>query len=257
LRTSCAIAVATLGAAVAGACTSQLPLEGGTSVLVVSSVLNAMQDTQVVVVQRTRDGGPAPSPVNSATVTITGPDGVVMRGVEMPDAALGRSYRVALSAFHEQLVPGGTYQLHITLTTGEDVTGTTTIPLAQPVSSPGAADLFNTATDTLRLTWPAVEGAAGYEVRVQSSAGVYALFVDTTVALPGTIRSLDGRAAFAPPLTAQVTVSAVDANYYRYYRTSSDEFTGVAVQGNLTGAQGVFGSIVVVAWRTLRVTTFP
>ena len=63
---------------------------------------------------------------------------------------------------------------------------------------------------------------------------------------------------FAPgadgSLVAQVTVAAVDAGYYNYYRTNSDEFTGAAVQGNLTGAQGVFGSIVVVAWQLLRVT---
>jgi len=213
-----------------------------------------MQDTQVVVVQQTRNGGPGPSPVDGATVTITGPDGVAMTGIEMPDTALGRSYRVALSAFHEQLVPGGTYQLHVTLVAGEDVTGTTTMPLAQPVSSPGPTAFFNEATDTLRLVWPAVQGAASYEVRVQSPAGVYALFADTPVALPGTLRSLDGKAAFVSPLAAQVTVSAVDANYYRYYRTNGDPFTGAAVQGNLTGAQGVFGSIVVVAWRTLRVT---
>ena len=56
-------------------------------------------------------------------------------------------------------------------------------------------------------------------------------------------------------LEHQVIVSAVDAAYYRYYRSSSDEFTGATVQGNLTGAQGVFGSLVVVTVRALQVET--
>jgi hypothetical protein len=242
-------------AALASGCFSQLPLEGGASTLVVTAVLDALHDDQVVAVQRTHGGGPGPYPVDSATVAITGPDGIVMTGVEATDSAIGRSYRVTLSAFHEQLVPGGTYRLHVKLASGEDVTGATTVPASQPVAPPGASEPFSAATDTLVLSWPTVQGAGGYEVRVQSAAGVYALFADTSAALPGNLTSLEGKAVFAPGLDHAVTVSAVDANYYRYYRSSSDEFTGTAVQGNLTGAQGVFGSIVVVAWHALHVTT--
>jgi hypothetical protein len=243
-----------VGAALASGCFSQLPLEGGSSTIVVSAVLDALHDEQIVAVQRTYGGAPAPYPVDSATVTITGPDGVVMTGVEVADSTIGKSYRVTLSAFHEQLVPGATYRLSVTLATGEQVTGTTTIPVAAPASPPADTLQFSSSTDTLRLSWPAVPGAASYEVRVQSTAGVYALFADTSAALPGTLSSLEGKAVFAPGLVHQVTVTAVDASYYRYYRTNSDEFTGAAVLGNLTGAQGVFGSIVVVGWQSLRVT---
>ena len=139
-------------------------------------MLNATQDDQVVVVQRTTAGVPQAAPVESATVTITGPDGVPMTGVEVTDSTLTRVYHVTLSTFHEQLVPGGTYRLHVQLKTGEDVTGTTTIPDARPSLPPVAIVPFNEATDTLRLSWPAVQGAASYEVRVQSAAGVYAMF---------------------------------------------------------------------------------
>jgi hypothetical protein len=40
-----------------------------------------------------------------------------------------------------------------------------------------------------------------------------------------------------------VTVSAVDVNYYDYYRAQSDPFAG-APPSHLTGAVGVFGAYV-------------
>src|SRR5690348_983615 len=101
LRTRPTALGALAAAAFAAGCTSRLPLESGASTLVVTAVLNTMQDTQVVLVQRTTNGGPAAAPVDSAVVTITGPDGVEMIGVEAYDANLGRNYRVTLSAFHE------------------------------------------------------------------------------------------------------------------------------------------------------------
>lgn len=255
-RHAAAFAGPALAILAAGACVRETPLQVTSTTIVVHAVLNALDDEQVVLVQRTTDGIPLlTSPADSATVTITGPDGVAMTAVEAPDSLFTRVYQVSLSANHQQLVPGGTYHLRVQLTTGEDITGTTTIPDASPVLPPVAILPFNEATDTLRLGWPPVTGAASYEVRVQSTAGVYALFTDTSVALPGTLQSLEGKAVFVAGLDNQVVVSAVDAAYYQYYRTSSDEFTGATVQGNLTGAQGVFGSLVVVAVRALHVAT--
>lgn len=254
-RRAAPFAGAALAVFMAGACVHETPLQVTSTTIVVHSVLNALDDEQVVVVQETANGTPLLTvPADSATVTITGPDGVVMTAVEVPDSAFTRVYQIALSANHERLVPGGTYRLHVRLRTGEEITGTTTIPDASPVLPPVALLPFNATTDTLRLSWPPVTGAASYEVRVQSTAGVYALFADTGVVLPGTLQSLEGKAVFVGGLDHEVVVSAVDEAYYQYYRTSSDEFTGAAVQGNLTGAQGVFGSLVVVAVRALQVT---
>jgi hypothetical protein len=250
------MALGSLPAIVASGCFTRTPLEVSTSTIVVHAVLNAAQDVQVVAVQRTTGGMPLASPVDSATVTITGPDGVAMTGVEVSDSVLVRVYNVSLAAFHEQLVPGGTYHLTVKLKTGEEVTGTTTIPNAQPVPPPVTTGVFNEATDTLRLSWPAVPGATSYEVRVQSAAGVYVMYTDTTAAvLPGTLRALEGKVVFADGLDHQVIVSAVDAAYYAYYRTNSDEFTGATVQGNLAGAEGVFGSLVIVATRAFHVAS--
>jgi hypothetical protein len=243
-----AVAVAAL--VFAGGCQTTTPLESATSTIVVHSVLNASQDDQLVEVLRTTNGFAYGSFVDSALVTITGPDGVAMTGVTQPGTT---TYHVSLSSYHKALVAGGTYHLRVRLKTGEEVTGTTIIPNAQPSSATPSPVPFNDATDTLRLSWSAVQGATSYEVRVESGTHVYALFADTSVALPGTLRTLEGTIVFTRGAVNTVIVSAVDAAYYEYYRTNSDGFTGAAVQGNLSGAEGVFGSIVVLSVGALRV----
>ena len=75
----------------------------------------------------------------------------------------------------------------------------------------------------------------------------------SSIALPGTLTSLEGKDAFLNGYDQQIVVSAVDAAYYQYYRSNSDEFTGATVQGNLMGAEGVFGSLVIVVTRAFRV----
>jgi hypothetical protein len=246
---------ACIAAGVAAACTKTTPLESTTSTIVVHAVLNAFQDDQIVAVQRTMNGIPAAVPVDSAKVTITGPDGVALTGVEVPDSALTSAYRVRLSSYNAALVPGGTYRLDIRLKTGEEITGSTTIPDANPTVPPATYNVFVPAYDTLRLHWSPVQDASSYEVRVASIDGTYALFADTSVVLPGNLRSFNGTPVFAAQAYHTIVVSAVDANYYAYYRTNSDEFTGAAVQGNLSGAQGVFGSLVIVTALEIYVAT--
>jgi hypothetical protein len=129
-----------------------------------------------------------------------------------------------------------------------------TIPIARPVLPPVAAGVFNEATDRRKLSWPAVQPASSYEVRVQSKAGVYALFTDSCAALlAGNLRALERKAVFADGLDHQVVERAVEAAYYRYYRTNSDEFTSATVQGNLAGTEGVFGSLEIVSTRAFHV----
>jgi hypothetical protein len=248
-------ALAGVAALSAAGCFGKSPEEVGTSTIVVHAVLNAAQDTQVVSVQRTTAGEPLANPVDSAVVTITGPDGAVMTATESTDAVLGRVYRISLAASHEQLAPGATYGLRVRLRTGEEITGTTTVPSAVPSAQPSPVVAFDETTDTLRLNWTAVAGARSYEIRVQSTAGVYVTYADTNAAaLPGNLRALEGKIVFTAGLDHQVIVSAVDAAYDRYYRTNSDEFTGTRVQGNLSGAEGLFGSIVILKVVSLHVT---
>jgi hypothetical protein len=252
-RRAALLLCAAIGAA--AACTGTTPLNVQTSTIVVHAVLNAAQDDQIVVVQRTSNGVPDAVPVDSAAVAIIGPDGVVMIGVEKTDSSMTRDYHITLSGYHEHLAPGATYQLRVKLKTGEEISGTTTIPSAQPVAPPAGTTPFNAATDTMRLAWSPVPGASSYEVRVQSTAGAYVLYNgDTSAVLPGTLRALEGKVVFADGLDHQVIVSAVDDAYYQYYRRNSDEYSGAAVQGNLTGAEGVFGSIVIVAQKSIHVS---
>ncbi len=248
--------IATTAAIGATGCIVRSPLEATSSALVVHAVLNTVQDEQVVDVQRMLPGYQSGNAVDSALVTITGPDGIAMKAVEDTGKLGTRVYRIKLSLYHAQLMPGATYHLRVHLKSGEEVTGTTTIPNTQPLPDTRLELLvFNKSRDTLRLAWPSVQGAASYELRVQSNSGTFVMFADTSIVVAGNMTSLEGRNVFENGENHQITVSAVDVNYYQYYRSNSDEFTGAAVQGNLTGAQGVFGSLVIIAARYLHVTT--
>lgn len=86
-------------------------------------------------------------------------------------------------------------------------------------------------------------GASSYEVLIRSSRSVFAVFTDTSIMLTGN-STFNGNSAFTTGLTHQLVVSAVDANYYDYYRRNSDPFTAVGVSNHLEGGIAVFGSIV-------------
>src|SRR5262249_19061245 len=148
------------------------------------------------------------------------------------------------------LIPGGTYQLRVVVPDGRTVTGRTTIPNAVPWIATAPAQTFDRTRDTLSLEWPRVAGARSYQVFVQSTANVYSVFADTSVALPGNLQSLDtGEDVFERRLTHQLTVIAVDENYFDYYHRTSDFLSGTGLDMHLDGGIGVFGSVVTVATR--------
>jgi hypothetical protein len=105
----------------------------------------------------------------------------------------------------------------------------------------------------LSLAWPRVAGASAYDVAISSARSSFEAFSDTTIVLLGTARSSDGTDAFLSGLVHHVVVSAVDANYYDYYRRGSDFLTGAGPIVHLSGAIGVFGSIVPLGSGTLTV----
>ena len=47
-----------------------------------------------------------------------------------------------------------------------------------------------------------------------------------------------------PGFRQDVLVAAVDSNFYDYYRTNNDPFTGAGIISRLTGGLGLFGSLV-------------
>ena len=65
--------------------------------------------------------------------------------------------------------------------------------------------------------------------------------------LPGTLRNADVLSlphVFIPGFPQTVTVSAVDSNYYDWYRTRNDAISGEGLVNRVKGGIGVFGSLV-------------
>jgi hypothetical protein len=254
--------------------TIQLPSMPST--VVIHGVLSPSATAQTMLLERTLTGAvgvpllypfESDEPVLSdhgiaesyATTQLVLPNGQIISGREVRTfSATGHGggiyqFDVAGSA----LVPGGTYRLRVVTQKGETLSGETMVPVATPVSS-GPTATFDRSTDTLSMTWPAVPQARGYEVRIDSPYGPWIAFTDSThVALTGSLRNLAADNLpnlFQPGFRQAVTVSAVDANMYDYYRSTNNAFTGAGIVNHITGGTGVFGSLVIISRRTLDVT---
>lgn len=147
----------------------------------------------------------------------------------------------------QAIVRGGRYRLRVTLPGGTQVVeGETTVPIPviNPDSLPGMR--FDRERDTLRLSWPAATRAHRYVLQVQTPYGPFQLFSDTNaITLTGGLRNfLVDRIplVFTPGFLQQVQIAAVDTNYYDYYRSLNDPFTGSGILTRLRGGTGLFGS---------------
>lgn len=254
---------------VASACLEHTPLDPGPDLVVVHGVLNPREPVQHVLVRQTTDGARYGPPVSGATVLLTAPDGATFVGTEKVNpvdsgqfGAPEPRYDIPTGA----LTAGAAYRLRVLLPTGEVVEGETDVP-AVPFLPTATERRFDRDRDTLRLSWPRVTGARAYEVRVVAqrdtfvmvgegvyiySYGRYATYVDTSVALPGTLKS-GSTPVFSPGSRYDVVVSAVDANYYDYYRSESEPLTATTLPTSLRGAVGVFGAIVPIIRMTVVV----
>jgi hypothetical protein len=113
----------------------------------------------------------------------------------------------------------------------------------------------------LKLSWTPAKGARTYAFRVESPFGAFQLFSDTAkLALPGGLRNLfasDLQRVFIPGFQQMMTLYAVDTNYFDYYRSRNDPFTGSGIINRLDGGIGLFGSVVTIDVRMLDVTQQP
>lgn len=222
--------------------------------LVVHAVLDAGASAQTVKVQYL-DGsfGHTLTNVAGAEVSITTPDGRVFHGQESGTSGSGGLVYSVTGLNRAEIVPGGTYLLRVRTQAGEEASGTTTMPAFTVVpNQPITVSRFERARDTLRLTWSSVPLAKRYQVSIQTSFvddgrllsfSTYRVFSDTGIVIAGTARTLENEPVFLEGTNASVLVAAVDDNYYRYYHPNVDPFAG-APPSNLTGAIGVFGSVV-------------
>lgn len=248
-----------VGAAVAACHSLEDPASATDSQLVIHAVMDAGTDEQTILVFRARTGTQTSGassisddePVTRATVTVTSPNGVLMTAVDTLQSP--GVYVFSPSRYQQVLTRGATYALHVQTREGEAASGATTIPSAPPslVLTPRP---FNRLRDTLRLAWPSVPGARSYQILIRSARTErYRNFSDTSFVLAGTALNVNGDTVFAPGRTTAVSVSAVDLNYYEYYRAQSDPFAGAAPT-HLIGAAGVFGSSAPVLSLQLQVS---
>jgi hypothetical protein len=145
------------------------------------------------------------------------------------------------------ILPGATYRLRITTVEGDTVTGTTTVPEVSTVAPGTGTRFFNRDRDTLRFFWDPVPLSQRYLVRIESPWGPMFLFTDELEArLPGTLRNIfqeNFPSVFLPGFQSRISVAAVDLNYFDYYRSANDPFTGTGLISRLDGGVGVFAGL--------------
>lgn len=201
------------------------------------------------------DGG---APEVGAIATLTTPTGQVIPGPEWQTfSPLGTGAGVYIFALPgTALVPGGKYTLRVVTKRQEIITAETVVPDTRAVTAGPTVD-FNRASDTFTMEWPAVGKSRGYQVRIDNPYTPWITFTDSLhVSLTGTLRILAADNlphVFLPGFRQIVTISAVDANVYDYYRTYNNAFTGAGLISRVTGGLGVFGSVITVSRRTVNV----
>src|SRR5262249_32669085 len=161
--------------------------------------------------------------------------GKTIRGIE--DATTSASHQ-GLGVYRVQipgpsLVLGGLYRLHVRTAQGEELTASTRIP-KPAVRSTGALNrVFNVDHDISNPQWQAVAGASSYFVRVETPFSPFLAFTDSTrFQFNGQLRNLfssDLRHVFLPGFQQEILIAAVDSNFYDYYRTGNDPFTGSGI----------------------------
>ena len=245
------------------------------SFLVVHGVLNTSSPDQVVLLERSLTGAvdikntnfnpnePIASdggvPVTGAVAELITPTGQVVNGIEDRLVTVNQTgsgvYRFRLAG--ATLQRGRTYRLHVRTREGEELVATTTIPDA---ATPSAMPIksFNRTQDTLTLTWPPAQFARSYAARIETPFGPFFLFTDSLhLRVTGELRNFfadDLPRVLIPGFEQGVLIAAVDSNFYDYYRTQNDPFTGSGIISRVQGGVGFFGSLVPVARQVLDVT---
>jgi hypothetical protein len=265
LRSECIAALALLPLLLAGCEIEKVGIPRTDSRVALHSVLSATASTQVMLLERTRTGSvavvgsqfDAPDPIftdpgiteSNAFVRLITPDGRTLIGREdntvRSDGKGFGVYRFDLAG--SALVRGATYKLLVQTVPGENLSAETSVP-AGVVADVAQARTFDRSRDTALVEWPAAVGARSYFVRVETPFGPRSFFTDSTrVRLTGDLRNVDTdalRHVFIPGFPQSVTVSAVDSNYYDWYRSHNDAISGAGLVNRVQGGLGVFGSLV-------------
>jgi hypothetical protein len=255
-------AMAALVAAFLAGCEPPLePIAEAEQRILVHAVMDLGSNDQVILIERSPFNRFSGRGVRGATVTLETPFTTIQafeigQGDTLSDLDFEpTAYRFQNARAVPGFTGGSTLRLRVITATNDTITGTTTIPSAAPAGAPGFVPGFARG-DTLRLSWPRVAGARGYEVGIYATLALdgqtdeaimsaYRVFTDTSVAIAGTAWSIEtGDDAFPLGRRVTVVVTAVDENYHLYYRPKVDPLAGAPPSRLTGGAVGVFGSIV-------------
>ena len=240
------------------------------------AVLSPSAATQVVLLERTRNGSVfIVAPPFDLADPVVSDEGIAETGALVRlitpagDTLLAREdntvrgdgkgqgiYRFALPG--SALQRGATYRLVVRTTRDEILTAGTTVPAGDADTLRDAAG-FDRSRDTIALSWAEAAGARAYLVRIETPFGPRTFFTGgTSLRLPGDLRNTDVDElphVFFPGFPQAVTVSAVDSNFYDWYRSSNNTLTGAGLINRVEGGLGLFGSIVRLHLQELRVVT--
>jgi hypothetical protein len=251
------------------------PIPPKTPQIVLEGVLNAGAPSQVVLLERARSGlvyvisppydtedpvtSDAGIPETGATVTLITPSGQSIQAIEDSKVNDGKGegvYRIPITG--NSLVRDQPYHLLVQTLSGETLSAVTSVPDGIASTSVKYNPSFDRTRDTFSATWPASATAKSYLVRIETPDGPRQFFTQgTSISLPGMLRNVDVAElphVFFPGFQQNVTVSAVDSNYYDWFRTHNDVISGEGLINRITGGVGVFGSLVLLEYDYLQVT---
>jgi hypothetical protein len=253
---------------------------------VVHAVLNPLVGGHSILLERTltgrvpiRSGEPfdpdepiqsaGGDPISFARVILSGPHGTIepVEATRIHPRGKGRGVYVFANGAGTgcppppapcmKLFPGVRYELTVVTPEQQVMRGNVVIPsvvLPPPAIFPEPFDLD---ADTLGFSWRNVPGAKRFVVQVSTPYEPFVSFTDdTTIRLPGSLRHTNQRGlplVFLPGFEQTVTIAAVDANYFDYYRSENDRFTGSGIINHLEGGSGVFGAFAPVVVRRYAV----
>ena len=250
------------------------PIAPTTPQIVLEGVLNPSVSSQVVLLERTRAGliyvlsppndteDPVTSdegiPETGATVTLVTPSGRAIQATEDSDVNGGRGqgvYRIPLSG--DSLVRNQPYHLLVQTQGGKTLSAVTSVPDGIAARDGIINPRFDRSRDVFSTSWPASATAKSYLVRVDTPFGPRQFFTQSTsVDLPGMLRNADVQELphlFIPGFAQTISVSAVDSNYYDWFRTHNDVISGEGLINRINGGVGVFGSLVPLQLNNLQI----
>lgn len=147
-----------------------------------------------------------------------------------------------------QIVRGLRYYLRVVDPTGIVVTSATTVPDALTSGTLIPTDSLDPERETLTFDLDTARLHSRYFIQIETPYGPFFLFTDRPhVSIPGTLRNHLVRGhppVFVPGFRQGVQASAVDTNFFDYYRSRYDPLSTTGAISHLTGGTGLFGSVL-------------